>query len=308
MKRVVSVSLGSRERNHKVNAVILGEEFLIERIGTDGSIPQMIDIIRKLDGQVDAFGLGGIDLYLFAGKTKYTIKEAEKIVKTAQKTPIVDGSGLKNTLERRTLNYLKDNGWDFKNKKVLMVCAMDRFGMAETFEEYEAKVVYGDLLFSLGLPIKIYSLKTLHFLAKILMPIVRLLPFKLLYPTGNKQKLQKERYTTLFKWADVIAGDFHYIKKYMPKDLRDKVIITNTVTNKDVEDLKERGLSVLVTTTPELNGRSFGTNVMEGVLLALMGVKELSENQYLEALDKVNFLPRIVNLQEGTGRREKSNG
>jgi len=35
MKRVVSVSLGSSKRNHSVITEILGETFLIERIGTD---------------------------------------------------------------------------------------------------------------------------------------------------------------------------------------------------------------------------------------------------------------------------------
>ena len=34
----------------------------------------------------------------------------------------------------------------------------------------------------------------------------------------------------------------------------------NTVTSDDVVDLKRRGVRMLVTTTPEFQGRSFGTN------------------------------------------------
>lgn len=34
MKQVVSVSLGSSKRDHKVEAEFLGEKFVIERIGT----------------------------------------------------------------------------------------------------------------------------------------------------------------------------------------------------------------------------------------------------------------------------------
>jgi hypothetical protein len=97
MKQVVSVSLGSSKRDHKVEAEFLGEKFVIERIGTDGDMQRAIQMIRELDGKVDAFGMGGIDLYVVAGNRRYALREAKKIAAAAQLTPIVDGSGLKNT-------------------------------------------------------------------------------------------------------------------------------------------------------------------------------------------------------------------
>lgn len=308
MKRVVSISLGSSERNHKVTTTILGQDFVIERIGTDGCIKSMMNIIEELDGKVDAFGLGGMDLYLYAGEKRYSIKDAERIATKAKKTPIVDGSGLKNTLERRTLEYLKDSGWMFKDRNVLMVCALDRFGMAQSFESHQSNMVYGDLMFSVGIPIKIYSLKNLYKLASMLMPLIRYIPFKFLYPTGSKQTKITPKYGGIFNWADIIAGDFHFIKKHLPIDLLGKTIITNTVTQKDVELLKERNLDNLITTTPELNGRSFGTNVMEGVLVALAGRFPLKEEDYGKLLEEVNFKPRIIQLKKYEARREMSYG
>jgi len=59
--------------------------------------------------------------------------------------------------------------------------------------------------------------------------------------------------------ADVIAGDYLYIDKYMPEDLQGKIILTNTTTSENVEELKKRGVSLLITTTPVIEGRSFGT-------------------------------------------------
>jgi len=43
--------------------------------------------------------------------------------------------------------------------------------------------------------------------------------------------------------------------------------LTNTTTSENVEELKKRGVSLLITTTPVIEGRSFGTNVLEGVSL-----------------------------------------
>lgn len=307
MKKVVSISLGSSDRNHKVRTKILGTEFEIERIGTDGSIASMIEKIENLDGKIDAFGLGGMDLYLYSGQKRYTIREAEKISKRAVKTPIVDGSGLKNTLERRALKHLSDSGWVFENKNVLMVCALDRFGMAQSFEDAKSNVIYGDLIFSIGIPLKIYSLSSLHRIANILMPVVKNLPFKMLYPTGSKQTKIKPKYESIFNWADIIAGDFHFIKKHLPENLSGKIMITNTVTPKDIDLLHKRALDTLITTTPELNGRSFGTNVMEGVLVALAGKFPLTEIEYEKLLDEVDFKPRIIQFRQQV-RREISHG
>lgn len=299
MKRVMSVSLGSASRNHSVEASFLGEKFLIERIGTDGDLDEARNIIKKYDGVVDAFGLGGIDLYIYSGTTRYTFRDAERIARSAVKTPVVDGSGLKNTLERKVLVYLQNEmGMVFADKKVLMVCAVDRFGMAQGFDQAGAAMTFGDLAFSLGIPITFSSLKTLERIARIIAPIVVKLPFKMLYPTGEKQEKVKPKFSGYYEKADIIAGDFHYIRRFMPDNLRGKVIITNTVTSKDVELLNTRGVSMLVTTTPELNGRSFGTNVMEGVLIALTGKKpdSMTPADYSGLLEKIGFKPRILSF------------
>ncbi|HHY59809.1 MAG TPA: quinate 5-dehydrogenase [Clostridia bacterium] len=300
MKRVVSVSLGSSKRNSKVETEILGEKVIIERIGTDGSKQKAIELIKELDGQVAAFGLGGTDLYVQAGNRRYLIREAADIARAARKTPIVDGSGLKNTLERKVIKYLAEQRIiDFAKKKVLMVCAMDRFGMAESFEAAGADVTYGDLIFVLGLPIPLKSLKALDRIARLLAPIIVQLPFKYLYPVGDKQEEIKPKHSRYYYEADIIAGDFHYVKKYMPAQLPGKTIITNTVTSDDVAMLKERGVELLITTTPELNGRSFGTNVMEGLLIALSNKdpQQITPQDYEELLEKIELKPRIQYLQ-----------
>ncbi|HHW03586.1 MAG TPA: quinate 5-dehydrogenase [Thermoanaerobacterales bacterium] len=296
MKHVLSVSIGSSKRDHKVEIEILGEKFVIERRGTDGDIKKAIQIIQEMDGKVSAFGMGGIDLYLCAGNRRYIIKDAVPIARAAKISPIVDGSGLKNTLERKVINYLiAEKKLDFKDKKVLMVSAMDRFGMAESLEKAGCHMVLGDLIFALGIPIPLRSLKSLDILAKFAAPLVCKLPFKILYPTGEKQEKVNTRYRKYYDEADIIAGDFHFIRRYMPESLPGKIIITNTVTRDDVRLLGERGVKMLITTTPELGGRSFGTNVMEGVLVSLSKkpYKSLTAEDYEELLQKIGFVPRI---------------
>jgi hypothetical protein len=302
MKRVVSISIGASTRNKTAEVEILGEKFIIERIGTDGDLKKAIELIKELDGKVDAFGMGGIDLYLSAGNKRYIIKDALPLKNAAKITPIVDGSGLKNTLERKVIKYIQKKGIvNIKEKKVLMTSVMDRFGMAQAFYEEGARLIIGDLMFALNLPIPLHSLKVVYFLSFIIVPIVVRLPFEMIYPTGDKQlKIDSKKYERFYKEADIIAGDFLFIKKYMPERLDGKIIVTNTVTQEDVEMMKEKGVKMLITTTPNINGRSFGTNVMEGVLVAIAGKKqeEMTTQDYDELLDKIGFEPRIEYLQK----------
>ena len=301
MKHVVGISLGSSARDHMVTVTLLGEEYKIERIGTDGDMQKMIEKIRGMDGHVDAFGLGGMDLYIYAVDKRYEIRDARRIVRAAEKTPIVDGSGLKNTLERRAIEQLAESSALFDGApNVLLMCAMDRLGMALALEKAGCKMTYGDLPYILGVPIPLKSLKTLAAIARVLAPIVGQLPFTMIYPTGEKQTVNKPRYSQFFDANEIIAGDFHFIHRYMPAELPGKTIITNTVTSSDVEFLRERGLKTLITTTPEMQGRSFGTNVMEALLVCMAGGKgELTEDQYNKLLEELKLEPRVVQLQKG---------
>src|SRR5690606_22211983 len=80
-----------------------------------------------------------------------------------------------------------------------------------------------------------------------------------------------------------------------PREMHGKGVITNTVTESDVQLLRERGVSFLVTTTPNLGGRSFGTNVIEAALVAISGrsPEQLTAADYLDLFQRLQFQPRI---------------
>ncbi len=301
MKHVVSVSIGSAKRDHKVELELRGEQFIVERIGTDGDLAKAIAKVKELDGKVDAFGMGGIDLYIYAGKHRYTFRDAKLMADAAKITPILDGSGLKNSLERWAVGYLQNElGIALGAKHVLMVAGVDRFGMAEAFTAAGCDMIFGDLMFGLGVPLRLRTLGQLSVAANLLLPLLTKLPFKLLYPTGDKQERITPKYGAVYKWADIVAGDWHFIRRYMPARLDGKIIMSNTVTPADVQELRNRGAAMLVTTTPDLNGRSFGTNVIEALLVALSGKRpgELKPEDYLQLLDEINFRPRVETFRK----------
>jgi hypothetical protein len=272
IKQAVSISLGSSKRDKSATVELLGQQVAIERQGTDGDIDLATQRFTALDGLVDALGVGGIDLWVQMNEIRYPLHAAHKMVRQVRQTPVVDGSGLKNTLERQVVPILiQALGKDFKQGRVLLTAAVDRYGMTLSFAEHGYEMVCGDLMFALGIPIPIRSLQGLKRMARLLMPIVSRLPISVLYPTGSKQDAIVPKFERYYQWATVIAGDCHYIKRHMPDRLDGKVIVTNTTTEADIELFRNRGVRAVLTSTPTYDGRSFGTNVMEAALTAAAG-------------------------------------
>jgi hypothetical protein len=222
------------------------------------------------------------------------------MARAAKITPMVDGSDVKHTLERDIIHKLSEMGIFKKGMKCLLVSGIDRWGMAEALAEIGLNVVYGDLLFALKINHMVRSLKELNIWGALLLPIVTRLPFKMLYPTGEKQEKQekKKKFEDLFGPMEIVAGDFHYIKRHMPDDMKGKIILTNTTTQEDEDDLRKRGVSLLITTTPVIDGRSFGANVLQGVMVCISGKKpeELTWSDYSDIAKRMKLEPTIREL------------
>jgi hypothetical protein len=299
-RHVTSISLGSSQRDKRVETELLGQHFIIERIGTNGDYALFTRRLRELDGAVDAIGLGGINLALIAGRRRYPIRDAMRAV-AGLRTPVVDGSGIKGSWERHILQtVLPACVGEMRGRRVLLVSSVDRFAMAEALDELAAEAVYGDLMFGLGLPIPLRGLRTIKILAALLLPIITRLPFQWLYPTGERQDAITPKFHRWYRWAEVICGDFHLIRRFMPDDLARKAIFTNTVTDADVAALRARGVAWLITSTPEMEGRSFATNVLEAVVVTLSGKRpeELTSGEYLQWMQRAGFVPRVERMNE----------
>jgi hypothetical protein len=298
MKHAISISLGSSKRDKKVELDLLGQRVCIERIGTDGDLRRAAQLFREYDGQVDALGVGGADLGLLVAGRWYTLAGVKPVVAGVHTTPLVDGTGLKITLERRAAAFIDAHlRAAVEPRRVLFTLGCDRWGMTAGFIEAHYAYLFGDLGFALGLPIPLRSVDTAVRLYRWLLPFIVQLPFAWLYPIGEKQEQREPRFGEWYRWATVIAGDCHYIKRHLPDDLGGKVICTNTTTPGDVELFRAAGAQALVTTTPMFDGRSFGTNALEAALVAAKGKgRTLTFEELEELIDELQLGPTLQRL------------
>ena len=299
MKRAVSVSLGSHTRDKQVVVTLKGEPISVERIGTDGDAQKARRLFTELDGVVDALGVGGVDLYLRLGEREYPLHAALKLVQDVHQTPVVDGRGLKHTLERRVFELAAPAlGGRPHFRRAFIPVAIDRLGLAQAVAEVADEVVMGDLMIALGIPIPVRGIPAFRRLARVLLPIVSHFPMSLLF-YGSSGEKPDPKYQRFFTDADLIAGDFLFMRKYLPDDLTGRTVITNTTTEENIEFLRARNVRRVITSTPRYEGRSFGTNLMEATLTAYAGKgRPLTGAELNDLIDELDLRPSVEQLNE----------
>lgn len=295
MKLVLSISLGSTQGDHQTVVQVAGEEYLIQRMGTDGSLQRMQQLIGQYDGKAVAIGLGGINFAYVVGTRRYPLPQAQNLRGLAVHTQLVDGAMVKDTIERLAVEWLQRRGEiELHQAKVLVVSVLDRFGLAEEMERLGAQLTVGDALFGLGLPVPFYSLKSFAQVARLTMPMLRWLPIQYLYPTGDRQLVNRPRWAKYFAAAQYIAGDGHYIYRYMPADLKGKTIITGTVTTAALDEFRKRGCQKVITTSPWWQGRAFGANVLEALMIAVYG--EANQANAHKLINQLYWRPEVIHF------------
>ncbi len=302
MKRAVSVSLGSSSRDKSVVAHFKGEPVQIERIGTNGDADKARRLFAELDGQVDALGVGGVDLYLPLDGREYPLRAALELVQDVHHTPVVDGRGLKHTLERRVFELAAPVlGGTPHFRQAFVPVAVDRLGLARAANDVADLVIIGDLMVALGVPLALRGLNSYRRVARLLLPIVSYFPMSMIFYGGSGQGEEeyKPKYQRFWRESDLLAGDFLFMRKYLPPDLHGKTVVTNTTTADNIELLRARGVRTVITTTPRYEGRSFGTNMMEAALTAYAGKgRPLSEAELNALIDELDLRPNVERLNE----------
>ena len=297
MKRAVSISLGSSQRNKRVVVTFKDQTIEIERIGTDGDTEKARQLYLDLDGKVDAFGVGGVDLYLRLDKREYPLHAALRLVSGVIHTPLVDGRGLKHTLERRVFELAAPQlGFKPSFQQAFVPVAIDRLGLAQAVAEVSHRIVLGDLMVALSLPIPVYGIPAFKRIARIMLPFVSHFPMSMLF-YGSDGEIQGPKYQKYLLASNLLAGDFLFMRKYMPQDLSGKTVITNTTTGDNIDLLRERNVKTVITTTPRYEGRSFGTNMLEAALTAYAGKgRPLSDQELNNLIDELDLRPTVLAL------------
>ncbi len=310
MKKIVSISLGKAERDYEFTGSFLGKKFQIKRVGCDGNIDLVRKRIKEYDGQADVIGLGGISAYFKIGNTVHIHQEAQSLIKLAKKTPIADGRGLKSILQGWTIRSINQRLKDlFNYENVLFLSGIAQYEMVQVMQEYTNNFSFCDPLIHFNTPYTLDSVNALEYYAAASMPVLTRMPYSWFYPKGwDGDQWKPLLLSKPFEKAEVIVGDYTYIRHYTPSMLPNKIVVTDSVDDAAIALLKKRGVRTIISTVPDLfKQQRIDINVMHALFAAYLEKKpqEISENDYLEIFDRASIEPRVIYPQGAPKEKHK---
>lgn len=302
-REIVSISLEPSSRNYEINTRIFGENVHVRRFGTDGDMLSARKLVVKFDGQVDAIGLGGMNINFKVGHRIYIHQQIRKLACTAKTTPVLDGVHIKNTFERWAVSQVaQQQRGIFNHKRIFIVSGTDHYGMAQVLSNFTRQISFGDPIFHLKLPFALRSFNQLKRYSKLILPLLCRGSYRRLFPIGHEQIPRTPRGIKYINQANIIAGDSVYIRRFAPDILRGKVVITDNLSASDVDDLRKRGVETLITLTPPLGDEHHfvSTDVIEAIFASFMDhpLAGTTDDDYLNLVVRCELEPRVTVLNK----------
>ena len=302
MNRVLVIHLS--EGDAKDHVTFLGRDVEIHRVGCGGDAARARTLIIDTTGLVDAIGLEGMPAELHLGHHRRRHEMGAALAQAAKIIPVVDGSGIRPSLERWGV-ILADRAEPgiFSQKHVLMVPGLNHAALAQSLEGRCSELRYADPMIFFALPTMpgIGSRQSFEQAAGPTLEQLKDAPFRRLLPLPGTPGTT--RAPAPFRWADILAGDIGTIRRYAPSTLKRKTVVVECATQEDIDDLRQRGVSILVTLMPSLAdyaglGR-WSAATVEAVLVALRTQREqpLTEDTYLDLTAELDWRPHIRYLQ-----------
>jgi predicted amino acid dehydrogenase len=292
MKKIISISLGTSQRDYEIKAKFLGHNFSIRRIGTDGDTREIVELLYDWETRADAIGLSGVKFPSKVGLRR-TAEQRDLRLKELSadlKTPVTTGEALRNVAQGWVARYVQETQKDyFTNARVLVLA------------ECTDNIQFADPILEHGIPKFLNSLKDMERYAKGVHDVLSLSPTRVIATSlpllneWNKYILRK----AMQKATVVIVpyeGFYEYLDSCTLEELGGKTVVTSTAYDDRVDFLKKRGVDVIIDATPRILQRVVQVDVLEAMIMAALGKKEgeLTGDELLEVISEQRIRPSIL--------------
>ena len=299
MKHVVTVSLGSSDKDYAFETQFLGQDFKVTRQGADGDDSKAWDLLRRAQADADAVGLGMIRDHYDVGTRRFVHKDTDKLLNVVTRVPATTGADLRRMLQVRAVRHVqKSLGSYFNNNLVLFLSGTVNYDLAVEMQQYTPNLKFADAVLQTGAPKMLTSLNQLE-----------------LFAAGSKMaggmwaaralgsvlpKLSKVKAAFLAKEiaeAHLIVGAFEDIRAYAGNgNLKGKTLLTSAIDEERMAWLKEQEVNLAIDTCPQPFSEVVGINVIEAMILAATGLspQDLADDDLAEIIEELKLQPRLL--------------
>jgi hypothetical protein len=281
VKRIIQISLGPSLDDNEFETRFLDQSFSIQRFGTDGDVEQASDLLLQWNKKADAIALGSVRLATAAGPKAGADKALVKLLKLGAKmqTPVTTGDTLRKVGHEWSLRHIQfkfGNNY-FNNARVFFFSGVTSLSIARVMAEYTENLQFADPLLESGVPKFINSLKDLGLYTGHLRSAMKWIPGKDVVASSEPvramtdylmRKAIEDAHILVVPHADF----FKFLDHYTSEELNRKTVITSTAYDDRIDYLKDKGVSVVIDTTPRLLENAVGVSVLEALLMVAFDI------------------------------------
>jgi hypothetical protein len=315
MKTIVNITLASSKEDYDFTTRFMGQDFRILRFATDGDMDKAADLLQEWDNRADAIGLGYIQFPYALGSKKLVEKQTKKLYELGKtlKTPFTAGAAIRAVSHEwciRHLQYKFGNNY-FNNSRVLFLSGMINSTIAKAISEYTTNVKFCDPILEQGIPKFLNSYDDLEMYAKGIHGVMQWVPSKQFSNYAMPLRAYNEYIIRqAVQQSSIVVIPFYEFFKFAGslglKELSGKIVITSTAYDDRVKFLANRGVDVVIDTTPKILQRVVGVSVLEALIMAALEKTPdtLSSDDILEVISGLRMDPRVV---YPSGRQKRVN-
>ncbi len=296
LKTVVGISLGSPAQDFEFSTVFLGKKMQVQRFGTNGSLAKAGKLLKYWDKRADAIGLGVLKDNYKAGTHRFVEEDSVKLKALAVKVPVTIGGKLGDILQEWAVRHAQvDLGNYFNNARVLFFSGLKNYKLALSMAEYTDNLRFADPINQLGVPKMLPSLEALQLYASGAHYVKDWnLPDAL--SNGPLKEWTRFLLRKAMQKASVIVAPVYELDEFGLEELAGKTIITATVSDERLAQLRDKGVHMVIDGAPVMHGHTLGPDLLDAMIVAATGKApdDIQEDDYLEIITRLQLAPRIL--------------
>ena len=305
MKTIVNISLGPSKDDYDFTPRFMGMDFRVIRLGTDGSVDIAADLLQEWDSKADVIGLGSIQFPFTIGKKPESQEQTKILYQLGSKlsTPFTTGDSLRSVGHEWTIRHLQysfGNNY-FNNSRVVFFSGMINSSTAGAISEYTTNLKFCDPILEHGIPKFLTSIEDLTLYANELHSVLKWVPSRQFSEFTMPLRVYNEFIVRqAVQQAHIVVVPYYNFHQYLRncgvKELSGKTVITATAYDDRLKFLKERGVDVIIDSTPKILENVVGVSVLEAMIMVALDKtpETLTRDDLLEVISERRMDPRVI--------------
>jgi predicted amino acid dehydrogenase len=300
---VVDVSLHGHDGDYEEGVSFLGKDYRLLRIGTDGRVHEVHDLVQSWRTQARAVAITGVREVRASGKFEGDLDSVERLVDPSAPVPITTGDHLRDVLQEWAIRHVQNHmpGY-FDNARVVVLGGDEQARATQVIREYTDNITTTDPLL-LDLMERVEAAPVLGSLASVGLWPVRQLPGSVQALLRAPGPVSQAFARQAARECDVVIATYEALVAFGLEELKGKAVITSAISEERLAELAARDVDLVLDTTPQPFDVTVEDAVLEGLLNISAGPDGVAENALVEMIHEAGLQPRVL---QPNGPRRKS--